>query len=177
MQDNSFNELFTGLFRENNNAGKAYNAALKLGYTKDEINVLMTKETKQKHSHKRKHSEVSIEDEAIQGAGVGGSLGVTSGAFIGALTALGTFILISSIGTIAAGSIAIWLAGALAGGIAGGLVGVFINIGIALNHAKYFNKELKQGAILIMLIPHSENDRKNLEIEWNKYDSIIFATR
>ena len=63
-------KLLTGLFRQHDNAGKAYNAALKCGYQKDEINILMSAETKQKHSYQRKHPELSIEGEVIEAAGV-----------------------------------------------------------------------------------------------------------
>jgi hypothetical protein len=88
-------KLLTGLFRQHNNAGKAYNAALKYGYQKDEINILMSAETKQKHSYQRKHPDLSTEGEIVEGAGVGGALGVTTGAITGALMALGTFVVIS----------------------------------------------------------------------------------
>jgi hypothetical protein len=36
--------------------------------------------TKQKHSYKNKHPELAIEEEVIEGAGVGASLGVANGA-------------------------------------------------------------------------------------------------
>lgn len=132
----------------------------------------MSAETKQKHSYQRKHPELSIEGEVIEAAGVGGSLGVATGA----LMALGTFVVISGIGLAVSGPIAVWLSGAAAGGIAGGLVGALINMGISANHAEHFKKELKGGAILIILSPHSEQDCKNLEMEWNSYDGIVLST-
>ena len=94
----------------------------------------------------------------------------------GALMALGTFVVISGIGLAVSGPIAVWLSGAAAGGIAGGLVGALINMGISANHAEHFKKELKGGAILIILSPHSEQDCKNLEMEWNSYDGIVLST-
>ena len=165
-------KLLTGLFRQHDNAGKAYNAALKRGYQKDEINILMSAETKQKHSYQRKHPELSTEGEVIEGAGVGGALGVTTGAITGALMALGTFVVISGIGLTVSGPIAVWLSGAAAGG----LVGALINMGISANHAEQFKKELTGGAILIILTPHSEQDRKDLQMEWNSYDGIVLST-
>jgi hypothetical protein len=169
-------KLLTGLFRQHDNAGKAYNAALKYGYQKNEINILMSAETKQKHSYQRKHPDLSTEGEIVEGAGVGGALGVTTGAITGALMALGTFVVISGIGLAVSGPIAVWLSGAAAGGIAGGLVGALINMGISANHAEQFKKELKSGAILIILTSHSEKDCQNLEIEWNNYDGIVLTT-
>ena len=42
MQEHGpYTKLLTGLFRQHDNAGRAYNAALKLGYEKDEISILM----------------------------------------------------------------------------------------------------------------------------------------
>jgi uncharacterized membrane protein len=69
-----------------------------------------------------------------------------------------------------------WLSGAAAGGVAGGLVGALINIGVNANHAKHFKTELQSGAILVILLPHSEKDRKDLESEWYDYDGIILRT-
>ena len=54
MQEHGpYTKLLTGLFRQHDNAGRAYNAALKLGYEKDEISILKPEETKHKHSHER----------------------------------------------------------------------------------------------------------------------------
>ena len=170
-----YNNLLTGLFRQYDNAAKAYNALLKLGYAKDEINILMSAETKQKHRHERRNPQLGVEDEAIRAAGVGGSLGVTTGAITGALMALGTLVIISGLGIAASGPIAVWLSGATAGGIAGGLVGALINLGITNNHAERFNTELKNGAILIILHPHSESDRTHIEREWDNYEGIVLS--
>jgi len=169
-------KLITCLFNNSINAGKAYNSALKLGYTKDEINVLMTEETKKKHN-KGANAEDTPTDEAIKGAGVGGSLGVTTGVITGAIMAIGTLLVISGFGLIIAGPLAIGLAGASAGGIAGGLVGALINIGVPESHAKIYEDEIKNGSILVGLIPHSEADKKLLEAEWNNYEGILLTSK
>lgn len=170
-------KLISGLFKNNNDAGKAYNTALKLGYTKEEINVLMSEETKAKHGHDRKLEDHSTADEAIKGAGVGGSLGVTTGAITGAIIAAGTVMAISGIGLAISGPLAIWLAGAGAGGIAGGLVGALINAGISEDHAKNFEVEIKNGAILVGLVPHSKDDCNILESEWREYGGVVLSPK
>jgi hypothetical protein len=169
----SCKNLIIGLFRHHNNMGKAFNAALKLGYKKEELSILMSKETKEKHGYARKHPEPLVTEEALEGAGVGGSLGVTMGAVTGALMALGIFTVISGIGVTISVPIAVFLSGALAGGIAGGLVGALINIGISTNHAEHFKAELKNGAILVILHLRSENDYVKLEREWVRYEGIV----
>lgn len=168
-----YKNLITGLFSQHDNAGKAFNAALKLGYKKEELNILMSEETKQKHGYARKHPEPLVVEEAIEGAGVGGAIGVTTGAITGGLMALGTFAVISGIGIVVSGPITVWLSSAAAGGIAGGLVGTLINVGISAKHSEHFKTELKNGAILIILSLHSENDYKKLKKEWNQYGGIV----
>lgn len=175
--ENTHSRLITALFVDFKNAGKAYNAALKLGYKKDEINILMSEETKKCHGHNRAHENLSLSDEAIKGAGVGGSLGVTTGAITGAIIAMGTVLAFSGLSLIISGPIAIALAGASAGGIAGGLVGALINIGISEDHAKNCAAELKNGGILICLTPYSLDDCKTLEMTWNNYGGTILTSR
>ena len=59
MQEHGpYTKLLTGLFRQHDNAGRAYNAALKLGYEKDEISILKPEETKHKHSQERRNAEL-----------------------------------------------------------------------------------------------------------------------
>jgi len=173
QEKSHYKNLIVGLFRHHDNMGKAFNAALQLGYKKDELSILMSKETKQKHGYARKHPEPLVVEEALDGAGVGGSLGVTMGAITGALMAVGIFAVISGIGITISGPIAVCLSGALAGGIAGGLVGALINIGISAKHAERFKSELKNGAILVILPLHSENDYKKLERAWLQYGGIV----
>ncbi len=170
-------KLMTCLFKDSLSAGKAYNATLKFGYTNDEINVLMSEETKKIHSNKSISTAPDPTDEAINGAGVGGSLGVTTGAITGAIMAIGTLLAISGFGLVIAGPLAIGLAGASAGGIAGGLVGALINAGVPESHAKICEDEIKNGSILIGVIPHSEADRKLLETDWRNYDGILLTSK
>ncbi len=143
----------------------------------EEINLLMSEETKKKHGHERKHLDNSVAEEAIKGAGVGGALGVTTGAMAGAVMAIGTVIILSGVGLAISGPLAVGLAGAGAGGIAGGLVGALINAGISEDHAKNFEQEIKNGAILIGLVPHSTEDSKLIESEWLNYGGIVLTPK
>ena len=128
------NKLTTALFMCYKNGGKAYNAALKLGYQRDEINLLMSEETTTNYG--------IIQDIKKN--------------------AMGIVLAISGLSLVLSGPIAIALAGAGAGGIAGGLVGALINIGISEDHVKNCVAEIKSGWILIALTPHSLKDYKTL---------------
>lgn len=172
----TFSKLITGLFKNHDEAGKAYNSTLKLGYKKEEINVLMSEESRKDHHYHTKHPDPALTNEAIKGAGVGGALGVTTGAITGTLIALGTFLIISGFGVIISGPISVALAGASAGGIAGGLVGALINIGISDDHAQNCAEEIKNGGVLIALSPHSTKDSETLAKKWEEYGGIVFIS-
>lgn len=166
-------KLITALFRDHHDAGKAFNIALKLGYKKHEINILMSEETKKKTGQDKN----SLNDEAIKGAGVGGSLGVTTGAITGAIMAVGAFVVISGLGLAISGPLAVALAGAGAGGVAGGLVGALINIGISQDQAENCATDIKNGGVLICLTPHYQEDSKILETEWKNYGGIVLTSK
>lgn len=172
-----FDKLIMALFNDYGKAGKAYNAALKLGYKKEEISIVMSEEAKKKHHFDRRHKNVLPSEEAIKGAGVGGALGVTTGAIMGAIIAGGTALAMPGINLIISGSIALLLAGAGAGGIAGGLVGALINLGISEDHAENCLAEIKSGGILISVAPSSVNDYKLLETTWKSYGGVVLTSR
>jgi hypothetical protein len=64
-------------------------------------------------------TDSELVNKAMESAGVGGAIGVTAGAIIAALAAIGTSIAIPGLGVVIAGPIATALAGAGAGGLTG----------------------------------------------------------
>jgi hypothetical protein len=78
------------LFTDRAQAERAYEALRGRGYESDEINVLMTDDTR-----KRLFSpDTELGNKAAKGAGVGGAVGVTVGAIAAAIAAVGTSIAI-----------------------------------------------------------------------------------
>jgi hypothetical protein len=99
-------KLVTGLFKNRITADAAIREVSQMGYTNDDVSVLMSDATKSK--------EFGVEagSKAAQGATVGGVLGGAVGAGIAALVAVGTSIALPGLGLIIAGPIAAALAGA-----------------------------------------------------------------
>ena len=110
MNDNQFNnneftkrEMLTQVFKDKYSADKALQVLESHGYTKDEINVLMSDTTRDKYFNGEYKSEV--ETKALKGVGTGSIIGITLGAIIGGIAAVGS-VLIPGVGLIVAGPLA-----------------------------------------------------------------------
>ena len=80
--------LMTGLFPDRESAERGYNTLADRGYSKDEINVVMSDETKKRHFAPA-GAETELGNKAAEGAGVGGAIGGTVGAIAAAIAAVG----------------------------------------------------------------------------------------
>ena len=121
MENNNEKRMVTGMFRDRESAEKAYDALEEKGYTKDEINVMMSDDTRKRYFADDDDSDLG--SKAMEGAGTGSAIGGTVGAVAGIIAAIGTNLVIPGLGLVIAGPIAAGLAGAGAGGITGGLIG------------------------------------------------------
>ena len=161
--------LLTGVFYDRETTEKAYRDLIDRGYTEQEINVMMSEETRDKY-YKDGDSEVGT--KALEGTGVGAMVGGTLGAFIGGIAAVGSSLVIPGVGLVIAGPIAAALAGAGAGSLAGGLTGALIGWGIPEERVVHYEKGIREGGTVIGVTPKSEEDATFLENEWrNKYNA------
>lgn len=158
----------TELFNDKDSAEKAYADALKSGYTPQEINVIMSEESRVKY-----YDSVLVKEEskAPQGLGVGGATGAVIGGTIAAIAAIGTSLLIPGLGLVIAGPLAAGLAGAGAGGITGGLIGALIGWGIPEDKAKVYESGIKSGGIVLGV--NETRPNSTLETDWGKYNSKL----
>ncbi len=165
--------MLTGMFRDRKSSEKAYHTLQERGYAKDEINLVMTDETRKKH-FSDKVEETEIGTKAAEGAGKGSAIGGTLGAVAGVIAAIGTSLVIPGLGIVIAGPIAAGLAGAGAGGLTGGIIGALVGSGIPEARAKLYESGLKEGQIVIGVNPRNEEDAKFLEENWrtNKAEEI-----
>ncbi len=145
-------KLVTALFKSRVTAEAAVREISKLGYTRDDVSILMSDTTRTK--------EFGIEagSKAAEGAGVGGAVGGTVGAILAAVAAVGTSIALPGLGLVIAGPIAAALAGAGAGGAAGGLIGLLVGTGIPENRATVYDKGVREGGILVGVDAKSDAD-------------------
>ena len=156
--------MITGSFRDREAADRAYSSLLSKGYTEKDIHVIMSADTRKKfygedikidHGHK-----------ALSGAGVGGAVGGAVGATLVGILAAAAAVTIPGLGLVIVGPLAGALAGGAAGAAAGGLVGSLVGAGIPEERAKVYEKDLKDGAIVLGVNARHDDDAAYFENEW-----------
>lgn len=160
--------MVTGLFRDRESAERAYSAASSRGYSKDDVNVLMSDETRKTHFGDSSPSS-ELGDKALEGAGVGSAIGGTVGAVLAAIAAIGTSVALPGIGLVVAGPLAAALAGAGAGGLTGGLVGALVGSGIPEERAQQYEAGIKEGGIVMGVPARSDEDAAYFENEFRTH--------
>lgn len=160
--------LLTGMFRDRVSSESAFNSVKERGYNTDDINLVMSDDTRKKHfsSNSGKVEETEIGTKAAENAGKGSAIGGTVGAVAGVLAAIGTSLAIPGLGIVIAGPIAAGLAGAGAGGITGGIIGALVGSGIPEARAKLYESGIKEGNIVIGVQPRNEEDAKYFKENW-----------
>jgi hypothetical protein len=156
----------TALFNDRDQAEQAYQSLAARGYDVQDINLVMSDDTRKKYFSSDQDTELG--NKAAKGAGVGGAIGGTLGAIAAAVAAVGTSLAIPGLGLVVAGPLAAALAGAGAGGITGGVVGALVGAGIPEVRVKHYEQGIKSGGILMGVQPRTDEDAVFLEREWNK---------
>lgn len=165
--------MLTGMFRDRESTENAYNILHERGYSNDDINLIMSDETRKKHfSGEVKETEIGT--KAAEGAGKGSAIGGTIGAIAGVVAAIGTTLVIPGLGILIAGPIVAGIAGAGAGGIAGGVIGALVGSGIPEERAKLYESGIKDGNVVLGVNPRNEEDARYFEENWrtNKAEDI-----
>jgi hypothetical protein len=164
-------EIVTALFKDVAGVERAYQAALARKYTQDDINLVLSEETRLRHftasqvtSGLADKAAESTEEKSPDATELGGPMGGTAATIAPALAAVGTVALIP--GLILAGPIAVALVAAATVGIAGGLIGALTNWGIPKARVEEYEAQIRQGGILIGVKPRSEEDARHLQQEW-----------
>ncbi len=173
-QNNSTNRsMLTGMFRDRETTESAYKTLQEKGYSNDDISLVMSDETRNKH-FSGDEGETAIGTKVAESAGKGSAIGGTVGAIVGVIAAIGTSLVIPGLGLVIAGPIAAGLAGAGAGSITGGIIGALVGSGIPEDRAKLYESGIKSGHIVVGVHPRSDDDAKYFEDNWrtNKGEEI-----
>jgi hypothetical protein len=157
--------MVTGMFNDRESVEDAYNNLHEKGYTKDDINLVMSDETRKKHFTK---GETEIGTKALEGAGTGSAIGGAVGAVAAAIAAIGTSLVIPGLGVVIAGPLAAAVAGAGAGGVTGGLIGALVGSGMPEERARLYESGVKNGKIVMGVKPKNDEDAERLEADWNE---------
>ena len=159
--------MLTGLFRDRDSAERAYQSISDRGYTRDDVNVVMSDETRDKHfTGSAAGRETELGNKAAEGAGIGGAIGGSLGAIAAAIAAVGTTIALPGLGIVIAGPIAAAIAGAGAGAATGGIVGALVGWGIPEERVKEYDQGIREGGILMAVRPKNEADADYLADSW-----------
>ena len=162
--------MLTGLFRDRDSAERAYQSISDRGYSRDDVNVVMSDETRQRHfSGNTAGRETELGTKAAEGAGIGGAIGGSLGAIAAAIAAVGTTIALPGLGLVIAGPLAAAIAGAGAGAATGGIVGALIGWGIPEERVKEYDRGIREGGILMAVRPRNDEDASYLENSWKSH--------
>ncbi len=163
--------MMTGLFRDRESAERAYGSLSSRGYGKDDVNLLMSDETRKKYFA---DNDTELGTKAWEDAGKGAAIGGGVGATLAAIAAIGTTLALPGLGLLIAGPIAAALAGGGAGALTGGLIGALVGHGIPEEHAKHYEQGIKDGGIVMGVNPRTTEDADYFENEWrsNRAESL-----
>ena len=159
--------MVTGLFRDRESAERAYGSMTKRGYGQDDVNLVMSDETRRKH-FAVDDRETELGSKALEGAGTGAAIGGAVGATLAAIAAIGTTLALPGLGLLVAGPIAAGLAGAGAGGATGGLIGALVGAGIPEERVKKYEEGIKNGGIMMGVRPRNDEDAAYFEEDWKR---------
>src|SRR5687768_6396779 len=93
LNERTNRRMVTGMFADRDSTERAYHSLQERGYTKDDINLIMTDETRNKY-FSADAEDTEIGTKAAEGAGKGSAIGGTIGAVAGVIAALGTSLVI-----------------------------------------------------------------------------------
>jgi uncharacterized protein YjbJ (UPF0337 family) len=159
-----------GLFKDRESAEGAYRSLAERGYGKDDINVMMSDDTRKKYYPEGTDTDSEVGSKAMEGLGAGSAIGGTVGAVLAAIAAIGTSVALPGIGLVVAGPLAAALAGAGAGGLTGGLIGALVGSGIPEEHAARYDEGVRNGGIYMGVNAREDADAEHFESEWrDKY--------
>ncbi|MBC7682585.1 MAG: hypothetical protein H7172_09650 [Ferruginibacter sp.] len=171
---NDSGRLVTGLFPDRASAEAAYGSATTRGYSKDDVNLVMSDATRTQHFANDPNVQTELGNKAAEGAGIGGAIGGTVGAVIAALVAVGTTVALPGLGLVVAGPLAAAAAGGGLGAAGGGLIGALIGWNIPEERVKEYEEGIKKGGILMGVRAKNDEDALHFEDQWkqNRGESI-----
>jgi len=170
-------KMVTAVFRDPVNAQRAHDALRRRGYTENEINVLMSDKTRSTYFSGKEQGEMKAGTMATEGAGVGGAIGTAVGATAAAIAAIGSWIALPGLGIVVAGPLIAALAGGGAGAVTGGLVGALVGWGIPEQNADAYSAALREGGVVIGVVPHNDDDASAIKDEFQKLngDNVCYT--
>lgn len=159
------NDYVSKVFNTREDADAAFHDLSTRGYSKDDVNVMMSDSTRDRYFKNNDHDS-ELGDKVADNAGTGSLIGGGIGAVVGAVAAIGTNVLLPGLGLIIAGPLAAGLAGAGAGAATGGLIGALTGMGVPEDEAERYRDHIKDGGIYMGFKPRHEDDARSTYDKW-----------
>jgi hypothetical protein len=169
MAEHNKKRMVTAVFRDRTQANRVYTWLRDRGYTADEINVLMSDQTRAAYDTADEEEIVSSGTHAAEGMATGGAIGTAVGATLAAIAAIGTSVMVPGLGIVVAGPILAAFAGAGAGAVAGGLIGGLIGLGIPESNARAYEEALRDGGVVVGVHPHAGDGIDTIRDHFEKH--------
>lgn len=158
--------MVTALFGDSASVERAYGTVAGLGYDKGDINVVMSDDTRRNYFSEQRHIDTDLARKEAEGGELGGPKGGRISILIPILAAVGTTAVLSGLGVVVAGPVAVALAGAGAAGVAAGLVGALSDWGIPEQRLREYEAGIHDGGILVGVKPRSADDARLIAHQW-----------
>lgn len=144
-----------GVFRDMGMAERAINELKAIGFTREDLSFV----TRERGASIANASGTTGAE--TKGGTTGAILGGLGGGALGWMLGVGALAIPGVGPVIAAGALATTIAGAAAGAVAGGFVGALVGAGIPENEAKDYEKDIKEGRVLVTVncVNDEEKDR------------------
>src|SRR4051812_24302246 len=99
-------QWLTGLFTDKDSSENAYRSLRERGYSDEEINVMMSDDTRKRYYGDADPHDEGLGSKAAEGATTGGLIGGGLGAVIAGIAAIGTNLVLPGLGLVVWGPIA-----------------------------------------------------------------------
>jgi hypothetical protein len=141
-----------GVYADVDSARRAVTSLLEAGFTRDQITVVSSDETKERYFRKFEHQKPAGSN-APAAVTAGGSLG----AAIGGLAAVAGGIALGGIPLLVIGG-----SGLLTGGVVGGFLGAMLSRGFEKSAANYYDQAVQRGKLLVAVEDHGPSAPQSL---------------
>jgi len=136
-----------GIFSTLQGAEKAVRDLLAAGFTKEQITVICSDETKERYFRDFEHQEpagANTQAAAATGGAIGATIGSVAAGAVGVAT--------GGLPLLVAGGI-----GLMAGAVWGGFIGAMMTRGIEKEAANFYDQEVQRGKLLVTVEEHGEH--------------------
>jgi hypothetical protein len=159
-------KMVTALFGDSASVERAYGAVAERGYDKGDVNVVMSDDTRRRYFSEDREIDAGLVRKAAEGGELGGPKGGRISILIPILAAVGTTAVLSGLGVVVVGPVAVALAGAGAAGLAAGLIGVLSDWGIPEERLREYEAGIHDGGILVGVKSRSAEDARRIAQQW-----------